>query len=122
MYLPLLHLLVKLTTLPLEVPVLLHAEVLDWLVQQLRSLQGSSTESVISRFLVPSIGTPSGPKIGPPKARLLTSIEALAILEEKERKKQQEAEEKEQRKNGKQRGRKNKRNTNGKQTESSRES
>jgi len=86
------------------------------------SPQGSSTESVISRFLVPSVGTPSGPKIAPPKARLLTSIDALAILEEKERKKQQEAEEKEQRKNGKQRGRKNKRNTNGKQTESSRES
>jgi len=55
------------------------------------SLQGSSTESVISR----SIGTPCGPKIAPPKARLLTSIDALAILEEKERKKQQ-AEEKEQ--------------------------
>jgi len=53
---------------------------------------------VISRFLVPSVGTPSGPKIAPPKARLLTSIDALAILEEKEQKKQQEAEEKEQRK------------------------
>ena len=62
------------------------------------SPQGSSTESVISRFLVPSVGTPSGPKIAPPKARLLTSIDALAILEEKEQKKQQEAEEKEQRK------------------------
>jgi len=59
------------------------------------SPQGSSTENVISRFLVPSVGTPSGPKIALPKARLLTSIEALAILEEKERKKQQ-AEEKEQ--------------------------
>jgi len=55
--------------------------------------------SPLSKYLVvPATSTPSGPKTAPPRARFLTSAEALAILDEKERKKQKEAEEKEQRK------------------------
>ena len=65
----------------------------------LPSPQGSTKDDVVSKYLVvPGFSTPSVPKIAPPRARLLTSTEAIAILEEKERKKQQEAAEKEQRK------------------------
>ena len=67
----------------------------------LPSPQGSTKDDVVSKYLVvPGFSTPSVPKIHvvPPHARLLTSTEAIAILEEKERKKQQEAAEKEQRK------------------------
>ena len=58
-----------------------------------------SKVSALSKYLVLS-GTsiPSGPKKAPPCARLLTSAEALAILAEKEQKKQKEAVEKEQKK------------------------
>ena len=65
----------------------------------LPSPQGSSGGSVVSKYFdVPGISTLAGPKMVPPCARLLTSSEAVAILDEKERKKQQEVEEKEQKK------------------------
>ena len=58
-----------------------------------------SEVNALSKYLVlPGTSTPSGPKKAPPRARLLTSAEALAILSEKEQKKQKEAEEKEQKK------------------------
>ncbi len=64
----------------------------------LRSPPERPTDSAgLSKFLVLP-ATPCGPKKTPPKARLLTSSDAIALLEEKERKKQQEAEEKERRK------------------------
>ena len=45
----------------------------------------------ISKYLVPpTTSTPSGPKTGLPRARLLTSAAALQILEEKGQKKEQE--------------------------------
>ena len=51
----------------------------------------------MSKYLViPGTSTPSGPKTAPPRACVLTSAEGLAILDEKEHKKQKEEEEKEQ--------------------------
>lgn len=55
------------------------------------------SDNMVSKYLVAPT-TPCEPKKAAPRARLLTSSDAMAILEEKERKKQQEAEEKEQRK------------------------
>ena len=53
----------------------------------------------MSKYLViPGTSTPSGPKTAPPRACVLTSAEGLAILDEKEHKKQKEEEEKEQKK------------------------
>ena len=46
-----------------------------------------SEANALSKYLVlPGISTPSGPKKAPPRARLLTSAEALAILAEKKQK------------------------------------
>ena len=53
----------------------------------------------LSKYLViPGTSTPSGPKTAPPRACVLTSAEGLAILDEKEHKKQKNEEEKEQKK------------------------
>ena len=55
--------------------------------------------SSLSKFLIPpQVLTPTGRKIEPPRARLLTSSAAFEILKEKERRKQEEAEEKEKKK------------------------
>ena len=65
----------------------------------LSSSSGEKKDSALSKQLVlPSVYTPVGPTRSQPRARLLTSTAALAILEEKEQKKKQEAEMKEQRK------------------------
>ena len=65
--------------------------------KQTSSSTGSSGISIISKYLVrPTSATPSG--IGQkslPRARLLTSAESLAMLEEKEKKQQDEKEQKE---------------------------
>ena len=74
----------------------------------LQSPQETPTESsMVSKFLVSRAVTPAGPKIAPPKACLLTSAEAVAILEEKERKKQQKKQKRRNRgkRNGRLRGR-----------------
>ena len=68
--------------------------------KQTPSSAGSSGRTTISKYLVcPANTTPSG--IGRkslPRARLLTSAESLAMLEEKEKKQQDEKEQKEKRK------------------------
>ena len=60
------------------------------------SHNSSSKTSPLSRYLSPQ--TPTAPQIKTGKARVLTSSECIAILEEKERKKKAEVEEKERRK------------------------
>ena len=61
----------------------------------------SSSPTPLTKFLKPlppSLSTPRSSKVGKTGARVLTSSECLALLEEKEQKKRQEAEEKEKRK------------------------
>ena len=68
--------------------------------KQTSSSAGFSGRTTISKYLVcPANTTPSG--IGHkslPRARLLTSVESLAMLEEKEKKQRDEKEQKEKRK------------------------
>ena len=59
--------------------------------------QGPEESTVLSKLMVPPSVTPRRQKVTP-KARLLTSAEAIRILEEKQEKNQQETEEKERRK------------------------
>ena len=75
------------------------------------SSAGSSGRTTILKYLVcPANATPSGIGIGRkslPRARLLTSAESLAMLEEKEKKQRDEKEQKEKWKRGKKKKTKN---------------
>ena len=64
----------------------------------LSSSRGEKKDNALSKQLVLPSDIPVGPMRSQPRARLLTSTAALAILEEKEQKKKQEVEMKEQRK------------------------
>ena len=72
----------------------------------LHSHSSSSKTSPLSNYLSPM--TPTAPRIKTGKARVLTSSECLACLEEKERKKKAEVEEKERRKQDREAKRKQK--------------
>ena len=86
-------------------------EVADFLVSSTECGYGKTRREVaktspLSNYLSPM--TPTAPRIKTGKARVLTSSECLAFLEEKERKKKDEVEEKERRKQDREAKRKQK--------------